>query len=234
MKQNLKTIAIILGLILALVVFFQVSSCIKARNIAKVSRLEGELKAATDQADKTKADNKIAVDEMREEIRKQEIAIAAKNKTILELVKKDEMIIPTEIVNTPEEGQDWEKIAGINAQAAREWREKYYNAQETIRELGVPIEIGRDPQGKMLYRYPPDSVTWKLNAKYLLSEERAKKLQQNLDLTENLNRIQKSVIVEKDKENARLKLGKTVTSFITYPLAIFGAVKIGQAFLGIK
>ena len=233
LSHDFKITLAIITIVVALVLFFQVKACIVGGRDAKISKLEGELVAAEVAAVKVKADNKTAIDKMGVALERLEGEVATKNATILEYVKRDEAIIPTEIVDTPAEGQNWEQIAGVNAQAAREWREKYYESQKVIKDLGLPIEIGRDPDGKMLYRYPYDSITYKLDQRYLLAADQRDKALESLALTENLNRIQKSVIVQKDKKIAGLKLGKTIERVIAWPLAVVGGIKIGQAIFGL-
>ena len=223
MKHDIKIIIVIIGVVIALVLFFQVKGCIKARNIAKTSKLEGQLEAITAEA------------EMEGEISTLSDVILEKNKVILELQKEDEIIIPTEVIDTPGEGENWEEVAANNAAAAREWETKYYKAQEIIAELGIPISIGADPEtGEELFRYPYDSVTYKLNEKYLLAAAQRDRYKQNWETAENLLAIEREVSGNKDKTIARLKLGKTVERIVTIPLSIYGGFKLGQAIFGGK
>ena len=233
MKHDIKIIIVIIGVVIALVLFFQVKGCIKARNIAKTSKLEGQLEAITAEAEKEKAANLAAIEEMEGEISTLSDVILEKNKVILELQKEDEIIIPTEVIDTPGEGENWEEVAANNAAAAREWETKYYKAQEIIAELGIPISIGADPEtGEELFRYPYDSVTYKLNEKYLLAAAQRDRYKQNWETAENLLAIEREVSGNKDKQIARLKLGKTAERILTLPLAVYGGFKIGQAIFG--
>ena len=235
MKHDIKIIIVIIGVVIALVLFFQVKGCIKARNIAKTSKLEGQLEAITAEAEKEKAANLAAIEEMEGEISTLSDVILEKNKVILELQKEDEIIIPTEVIDTPGEGENWEEVAANNAAAAREWETKYYKAQEIIAELGIPISIGADPEtGEELFRYPYDSVTYKLNEKYLLAAAQRDRYKQNWETAENLLAIEREVSGNKDKTIARLKLGKTVERIVTIPLSIYGGFKLGQAIFGGK
>ena len=235
MKQDLKIIIGIVGIAVILVLFFQVKGCIQEKSLAKISKLEGQLEALTAEAEKEKAANLVAIEEMEGEISTLSDIILEKNKAILDLQKEDEIIIPTEVIDTPGEGENWEEVAANTAAAAREWETKYYKAQEIIAELGIPISIGVDPvTGKELFQYPYVSVTYKLNEKFLLAAAQRDRYKQNWETAENLLAIEREVSGNKDKQIARLKLGKTAERIITVPLSIYGGFKIGQAIFGGK
>lgn len=227
--DKLKLPLIIIGLILILVIVMQIRSCVNENRIAVSSELEGRLQALTEEAEKEKEESQKAIQEMQKEIDNLTIGIQDKNQTIVDLQKETEEIEPTPIIEEPEPGEDWETIAKQNAKAAREWKDKYYKAEKLIKELGVPIPDGTYPiTGEPRFRYPHGSVTHGLYTQYLLAAGQRDLYKKQLKTKDNLLAIGKKVVKDKDKEIARLKVGKTIERIITWPLAGYGAFKLVQ------
>ena len=215
MMDKLKLPLIIIGVVIALVIFFQVKSCITENNIAKISKLEGRLVALTEEAEKEKQ-------ELRQLKKESDDRIEILKGAISELTEK------TQEYREEIETKDSE-LKGLKSQfsliAEEDKDGQILNLQAQVSNL----EIQLTKAVKGWDAAEAKAVGWE--KAFNLKDGYCAELEAYLETKDNLLRIAKEVNTQKDKKIARLKLGKTVERIIVYPFAGYGAFKLVQGVL---
>lgn len=215
MKHDLKIILWIIGIVIALVIFFQVKACIIEQNIAKISKLEGKLEVLTEEAEKEKE----ALKQQKEAVEEQ---VKILKGAISELTEKTQEY-RTEIETKDGELKDLKTQFTLINEEDKDGQ--ILNLQAQVSNL--EIQLTKAVKGWDVAE--AKAVGWE--RAFNLKDEYCKELEAYLETKDNLLRIAKEVNTQKDKKIARLKLGKTIERIIVYPFAGFGAFKLVQGVL---